>query len=749
MSILPTAPVPTVAQLLRQVAEAANAADSLETALQRCLEGICSYLAWPVGHVRLLAETPESRLHPTPLWYIADPERYAALRRATEQLPEISPAGLPGRALQRRQPVWITDAATDNRFKRRETVAAAGLHAALAFPIEVDGEPIAILEFFGEKKTPPDEALLEAVAAIGTQLGHVIVRKRAERALLESEARLRGLFDSSLIGIVYWDRDQVLTDANDTFLRITGYARSDLTKLRLRIDTLTPPEYHNLDARAQREVEKFGHCVPYEKEYRRSDGSRVAVLVGAAAVEHTAGKSVGFALDVSERRRIEAQLDYLAHHDLLTGIPNRSLFIDRLQQAIVDATRRERLVAVMFLDIDRFKTINDTLGHAAGDVLLKQVAQRLNETIRKADTIARLSGDEFTLVISDMRHVDDAARVAQKILAALAQPFTVNGRELFVSASIGITVYPFDDDSVDILLRNADLAMYRAKELGRNTYQFYAVEMTQNAQQRLSMENALRHALLRQEFVLYYHPIVDLSSGELAAVEALIRWHHPQWGIVAPESFIPLAEETGMIVPIGEWVIDTACRQLAQWRAQDIEVRMGINISARQFDPNLIQILSTALRQHRINAAAIDLEITESLLMKSADATAYVLDELSASGFKFAIDDFGTGYSSLSYLKRLPIDVVKIDQSFVRDIPQDADDAAIAAGIVALAHQLGIRVTAEGVETEAQLRFMIAHGCDSVQGYYFASPAATLDLKAIARELPARLHAAGWQAAPR
>ncbi len=427
---------------------------------------------------------------------------------------------------------------------------------------------------------------------------------------------------------------------------------------------------------------------------------------------------------VIQRKRAEERLHYLAHYDALTGLPNRILFADRLRQALVEAGRRERLVGVAFLDLDRFKTINDSLGHGIGDLFLKSVAERLARSVRAGDTVARLAGDEFTLILADMGHADHAAHVAQKVLDGLARPFHVVGRELYTSASLGITLYPLDDGDVEGLLRNADIAMYRAKERGGNTYEFYAADMSARAHARLALENALRHALERNEFLLHYQPVVDLTSGRVAGVEALVRWRHPERGLVAPDEFIPVAEETGLVVRLGEWVLREACRQCQVCGGEAGPApRLAVNVSPRQFQQgNLLRTVTRALDATGLDPRRLDLEITETLLMQNAEGALAAMRELGALGVQFSVDDFGTGYSSLAYLKHLPIGHVKIDRSFVRDIPADANDAAIVAAILSMAHSLGIQVIAEGVETEEQLEFLRAHGCDAAQGYYFSRP---------------------------
>jgi len=427
---------------------------------------------------------------------------------------------------------------------------------------------------------------------------------------------------------------------------------------------------------------------------------------------------------VIQRKRAEERLHYLAHYDDLTGLPNRVLFADRLNQAMIDAGRHGRLVGVAFLDLDRFKTINDSLGHAIGDMLLKNVAERLSRCVRDGDTVARLAGDEFTIVMADMAHTDHAAQVARKVLDSLSQPFHIADHELFTSASLGMTLYPPDDSTVEGLLRNADIAMYRAKEHGGNSYHFYAADMTAKAHERLSLENDMRRALEREEFVLHYQPIVSVQTCSVVALEALVRWDHPSRGMISPADFIPLAEETGLILQLGEWVLRTAIRDgmgLAQNGLP--EPRIAVNVSALQFRQQ--EIVRSV--QHMLTAAGmrpnrLQLEITESVLMQNVEVTARALQELSESGVELSLDDFGTGYSSLSYLKRFPIDVLKIDGSFVRGIPGDSDDAAIVNAIISMAHSLGIEVIAEGVESREQFQYVRERRCNNIQGYYVSPP---------------------------
>lgn len=426
---------------------------------------------------------------------------------------------------------------------------------------------------------------------------------------------------------------------------------------------------------------------------------------------------------IHERKLAEERFAHLAHHDSLTGLPNRVLFHDRLQHAMIDAERRRQLVAVLFLDADRFKTINDTLGHDIGDELLKLIAVRLTGCLRAGDTVSRLAGDEFAMVLPGVESTEHTQQLAERIIGAFTESFRLQEQEVFITVSVGITLFPADDSTVTGLLKNADTAMYRAKDSGRNNFQFYSAAMQVQALKRLTLENQLRGAIERDELVLHYQPIVNLVSGQVDAMEALLRWNHPELGLVPPLDFIPLAEETGLIIPIGRWVLHTACTQARAWQDAGIPpLRLSVNLSARQFQKDLADIIALVLQETGLESKYLDLELTESVVMQNPEMAVANLDALDRMSVRLSIDDFGTGYSSLSYLKRFPIDTLKIDRSFVRDVPGDSDDMKIITAIINLAHGLDIRVVAEGVETAAQLAFLRHLHCDAMQGYYFSKP---------------------------
>jgi diguanylate cyclase (GGDEF)-like protein/PAS domain S-box-containing protein len=444
----------------------------------------------------------------------------------------------------------------------------------------------------------------------------------------------------------------------------------------------------------------------------------------------------GVARDISERKKAEATITFQAYHDLLTGLPNRALFKDRLAQAIANARRHGLLLAVMFLDLDRFKSVNDTLGHLVGDELLQLVSQRLRHCLREGDTLARIGGDEFMLLLPHIRTRDNAAYIAEKILAALKTPFHLNGHELYISASIGIAIYPDDGITHETLIKHADIAMYSAKDQGRNDFRFFDSGLNQHLTGRMAVESDLRRGLQRGEFEMHYQPKVDTRHGRIIGMEALIRWHHPQRGLVHPDEFIPIAEDSGLIAPMSEWVLDTVCRQARAWQDEALPpTALAVNLPARHIEhPDFVDEFVRVLRDHRVEGRGIGIEITESTLMRDMEGSVHKLRQLSDLGVEVCIDDFGTGYSSLAYLKRLPVHCLKIDRSFVHDLHGQDNGAPLVAGIAAMAKGLRLNLVAEGVETQAQLEFLRQVGCDAYQGHLFSqavpAPEATRMLQA-------------------
>ncbi len=568
---------------------------------------------------------------------------------------------------------------------------------------------------------------------LGLQID-ITERKEAQLALARSEELLRQLAGN--IPEAFWVREadsERILYASPGWHAITG--APPLTSLQDVWKIVHPDDLE----RVQAEV-RAAWAGGLDQEYRflRADGELRWLRVRSFPIRGTGGDSGRVAVvaeDVTEKKAGEQRLLQLAHYDHLTDLPNRAYFSEALERILGQARRGGWTVGVLFIDLDRFKGVNDTLGHAAGDELLQQVAGRLLRCVRVRDVVGRLGGDEYALILPALDRPEHAGSVAAKILESFARPFEIGGRELFVTPSLGITLFPADGAEAGELLRNADAAMYRAKEEGRNTYRYYTAQMNRLAAEKLELEGLLRHALERGELLLHYQPKLDLASGRVSGLEALLRWQRPGVGLVAPGEFIPLLEETGLIVPVGDWVVAEACRQLKAWRAEGAPtVPIAVNLSARQFrEKDLAERLVHATRAHEVAPGELELEITESALMSHDADVVAALGALRAAGMRIALDDFGTGYSSLSYLKRFPIDALKIDQSFVSGVLSDPNDAAIALSVIGIGRSLGLRVIAEGVESEAQFEFLRANRCDEAQGYLIARPAGAEEIAGFMR----------------
>ena len=576
--------------------------------------------------------------------------------------------------------------------------------------------------------------------------------ERERSALRESEERFRQMAES--IGDVFWLSDpprQRVLYMSPAFERIwclpvsvvyenwrvwLDYVHDDdRERLRASMDDLSR-DYYELEYRV---------CPPGAE--MRHVAMRVYIVHGGA------GRSVrraGVIQDITERKRQEARIEHLAYHDSLTGLPNRTMLMDRLAQALSHAQRTQQQVAVLFIDLDRFKLVNDSLGHDVGDQLLQDVARRLRSALRDDDTVARVGGDEFQVVLGNVAGAADAARVAEKLMRVLAESFVHEGQELHVTASLGVSLFPRDGASGELLLKYADIALYEAKGEGRNAYRFFSPEMNAQAHGRLRMENDLRRAVERRELELHYQPQLDLATGDVSAVEALVRWRHPVRGLIAPNAFIPMAEETGLVLGIGEWVLNEACRQVASWQREGVTLpRVAVNISARQLQrAGLDAAVRRALSLSGLPPDCLELEITESSVMLDPLHAQSVLQSLRDLGVLLSIDDFGTGYSSLAYLKRLPLDRLKIDRSFIGGIPTDSDDAAIVETIIVMTHKLGLRVIAEGVETLEQRLQLVRQGCDEMQGFLLAHPVPADELPALLERLREAAAAARGAATP-
>jgi diguanylate cyclase (GGDEF)-like protein/PAS domain S-box-containing protein len=566
--------------------------------------------------------------------------------------------------------------------------------------------------------------------------------KRRQRALEQGEQRLQAIMDSVIDGILTVAGDGRVDSANAAAARIFGFEPGALVGLELSellahaterdIEQLPPPAAVEVAALAQHSL--------LEMVGRRRDGTSFSIELSVTELDlHGRRTFILTVRDITARKASEEQIRYRATHDALTGLPNRALFDDRLAGALKQSLRRDEMVAVLFLDLDRFKIINDTLGHSIGDALLVALSQRLRASVRDEDTVARMGGDEFIFILRGLRSADDAVKPAQKVLDAIRPVFHIHGHELYVTASIGIGLCPNDGAQPDQLLKCADIALYRAKERGRNRVQLYNPALNVRVFGQMVLEKHLRHALEQDQFQLVYQPQIALDSGQVVGVEALIRWRHPELGLVSPGEFVPLAEENGLIEPLGLWVLRTACLQHRAWRAARLpELRLAVNMSARQFQRlGLESRIREVLTETGMDARSLELEITESVLMQEGDSTASLLAHLSELGISLALDDFGTGYSSLSHLKRFPIKRIKIDRSFVCDISTREGDAVLARGVIAMAHGLGVEVVAEGIESLEQLSMLRRYGCDEGQGYFLGRPV-------VPSEVPELVRRQGW-----
>ena len=550
----------------------------------------------------------------------------------------------------------------------------------------------------------------------------------AEQAIRESAERMRKFAAATTEGI-FFHKDSILIDVNQALLNIMGYAREDM--IGHHTLEFVSPEWHQtmIDYVSEQRED------PYEAEVLHQDGHRIAVeLVGKTVIVDGVAHRLGVLRDITARKHAEARIQYMAHHDMLTGLPNRAYLTERLATILALARRHGTLVAIMFIDLDNFKTVNDTLGHHVGDVLLKEVAVRIKDVLREADMVSRLGGDEFLVILADFAAPEDAAKVAEKLLQVIAAPIALEGRALSTNASIGISVFPRDGDNAEDLIRHADAAMYSAKDHGRGHSRFYAPGIEDEGAETQARESSLRQALQRGEFVLFYQPQLRVDDLRLVGIEALVRWRHPERGLTDPSEFIEFAETRGLIDEIGHYVLREACRQNKAWQdAGHVALPMSVNVSAVQFRRgDLVAAVERVLDETGMEGRYLELELTESLLM-DRDVVGEALTGLRALGVRITIDDFGTGYSSLSYLKRLPIDKLKIDRTFIDDLGTDADERAIAIAIINLAKTLKLTALAEGVERQEQLDFLRAQGCDEFQGYLAGNPVPAEEFDAFSR----------------
>ena len=656
---------------------------------------------------------------PDPVWLKDTEGVFLVCNRAFERMMGAPASELVGRTDHDFLPAELADFF---RRKDKEAIVAAQPKVNEERIIHAESRRSILLETI---KTAVPGTAGKPIGVLGIARD-ITERKRAEERL----HLMSRVFSSSGEAIVITDAGNRILAVNGEFTKLTGYSQEEVIGKNPRILSAgeTPREVYEEMWAALAEHD----CWRGELWDRRKSGEPYPKRLSISVVRDAEGRVlnyIGSFEDITDRRAAEDRIRFLAHHDALTGLPNRLSLSERIDQSMAFARRFDLVLAVMLIDLDHFKAINDTLGHSAGDQLLVQVAQRLQATVRESDIVARLGGDEFVVVLTGMQKTADVAEVAEvagKIVDRLSAPYMVAGNELHTSPSVGISFFPRDATETSDLIKNADIAMYRAKASGRSNFQFYAEEMKAEVTQRVKIEHELERAVAEGQFVLHYQPQVELCSGKVLGMEALVRWQHPTRGMVFPGDFIALAEETRLIRPLGKWVLEEACRQLARWhRAGHAQLRMSVNLSAIQFqDRDLPKLVKDALEHSAVPAHCLHLEITESMAMRNPEQNIVMMKALAAIGVKLAIDDFGTGYSSLAYLKLFPVDIIKIDRSFVKDVEHDENDAAICEMTMLLAQKLGMQVVAEGVETRGQLEFLSSIGCQWIQGYYTGRPLA-------------------------
>jgi diguanylate cyclase (GGDEF)-like protein/PAS domain S-box-containing protein len=610
----------------------------------------------------------------------------------------------------------------------QERASGYGFQSFASIPLLVHDNMLGVLNLYDLKPNAFDTKTIRVLENLAARISVTSLI-----AMDQQQLRLLSIAMASVANAVFiTDSNGHIKWVNNAFMRLSGYSAEEVSGKTPRVfksgkhDT---PFYQQVW-----QTILSGKVWRGEIINRHKDGHLYTVNQTITPLLDTQGKACHFVAiheDISDKKEAEERLIYMAHYDTLTNLPNRILFRDHLELELAHAHRNERMVAVMFLDLDRFKIINDTLGHAFGDQLLKAVADRLRECVREGDTVSRLGGDEFAFIIPDIVQPQDAASVAQNILIAMSRSFQIEGHEVHVTPSMGIAMYPSDATDADSLIKKADTAMYHAKEHGKNTFKFYMEDMNISNLERLTMENDLRKALDKGELLVYYQPLIDQNTGQIISMEALLRWQHPSLGMIHPAKFIHIAEETGLIIPIGEWVLMTACTQTKIWHDAGFStLRIMVNLSGRQFrQQNLVNTIRDVLQKTGLEPHYLELELTEGIVMQNNMAILKTLHELKALGILLSIDDFGTEYSSLSYLKRFPIDTLKIDRSFVQDITTNPDDAAIVTAIVAIAESLKLNVVAEGVENKEQAAFLHQLHCNNIQGYVYSHPLPADDIE--------------------
>lgn len=695
-----------------------------ETTIRKAIQTLCKAQHWESGrywHFDAFAKT------------LSDYDGWTEAKSSVIQdyiLPESKSLalgeGLVGHVAEEGEILWIKDHKNDPITKKEPAFSHTQWNSSLLFPVNYENKLIGVLFFAGSYIAKPDSQLLDLIRSFSNHIGYMFNRNIALKQLQDSEDRYASTVYLAASGIANIDTEGYLIDFNKQLCNMLGYSRQEL--LGKHVNDISHPEDVEIVA-SKRAGIKDGNkdILKTEKRYRKKDGTPIWVSLSIASKHDTAGKhlyDIVVLEDITSRKEAEEKARYLATHDEMTSLPNRMLFGQFLSYAIESCNRYDRQFAVIFIDLDRFKIINDSMGHDAGDELICKMGERFRQCVRASDLVARLGGDEFVILMQGFKEISHVETVAQNVLAQAAKPVVIMNTECTISASVGISLYPQDATNEKELIKNADMAMYKAKEKGKNNFQFYTQELQSRLIKKIKIEACLRTALENDEFNLVYQPKVDAKTCRIAGLEVLLRWSSPELGEVSPANFIPLAEEMGVIMPIGKWVLRKAFEKIREWNINGFEpVSIAVNLSPRQFsDPELIPFISQLLDETGIDPSLIELEITETIVMTNVDSARASLVQLRELGLEISVDDFGTGYSSLAHLKRFPIHTIKIDRSFIRDIQSDPEDEAIIQAIISMAQTLGLKVVAEGVETRDQHEMLLSYGCDYLQGYYFSKP---------------------------
>ncbi len=710
--------------LHQSVARIIGESESYRQAVERFLRLICEQFDWDFGEAWIYDNKRK-----TMIWHSCHGHGtgyYTKFREISQAAEFEMGCGIPGVVWQSGKPLWIEDIMKNSTFLRRDEAARSGLHCAFGFPVRVGDGVVGVINFLSHRIQPPDVGMIELFDSIGIQLGNYYQRKRAEYQLQIWDE----IFRSSGEAMMILDTEPRILSVNAALTELTGYAAEEIIGEKPELLWADLQE-EIFSAKFLAELNKVG-IWQGEIRVRRKDAQEFLLGISVVRIRSVLGVPSHYMAtfaDDRERKAAEERIQYLVHYDSLTGLPNRTLLFDRIGTALAQAQRRRQFVVVFSIDVDRFKVVNDSLGHEFGDEVLRHMSQRLRNCIREEDTLSRPGGDEFVMVFSNIGELNAIAPIAEKVARTVRMPIHVKGREFNLTASIGISIYPNDGADRETLLKNADAAMNFAKETGRNQYHFFTPDLSRIVSDRLKIETNLRKALERQEFILYYQPQIDIRTRRVVGLEALIRWNQPEEGLIPPGKFIPMAEESGLISPVGDWILNEAARQWREWsRAGLPPVTLAVNISAIQFyQADFLEKVSRLVKECGMDSF-LEIEVTEGVMMKDIAVTLDTMHKLKAIGCKLSIDDFGTGYSSLGYISRFPLDKLKIDQSFVRAMLTSQINMAIVDTIIRLANNLNLRVIAEGVETEDELAALASRHCDEVQGYYFARPMPAAEL---------------------